>query len=73
MLIHSSLESKNGDIILEKKKSLRIIIWVEYISKLFEHHRKDYNEMKRNFACPSIMKDGNKANKQAQTVYQWDF
>ena len=28
-----------------------------FVSKLFEDDRKDYNPMKRNFAWPPIMKD----------------
>ena len=31
--------------------------WTEYISELFENHRKEYNVMKRNFAGQPIMKD----------------
>ena len=40
---------------MEKEKILDR--WVEYISELFEDHRKDYNVMKRNFTGPLIMKD----------------
>ena len=31
--------------------------WAEFISELFEDHRKDCNIMKRNFAGPPLMKD----------------
>ena len=49
------LKSKNGNIILEKEKTLDR--QAEYISELFEDHRKDCSVMKGNFAGPTIKKD----------------
>ena len=49
------LKSKNCEIILENGKILHT--WVEYISELFEDHRKDCNGMKGTFIGPPIMKN----------------
>ena len=40
---------------MEKEKILNR--WVEYMSELFDDHRKDYNVTKQNFPCTLIMKD----------------
>ena len=65
---------------LKKKKILDR--WAEYISELFEDHRKDCNVKKRNyFSDPPIMKDEVQAamrkmklaKQETQAVYQWKF
>ena len=45
-------KTKNSDIIIEKNP-----IWAEYISELFEDHRKDNNVMRLNFAGSPTVKD----------------
>ena len=49
------LKTKNGDIIMDKEKTLER--WSEYIQELFDDERKDIKVMKNKFAGPTIMKD----------------
>ena len=49
----------NGNIILKQEKILDRC--AEYISEVFEDHRKDYHVMKRKFSGPSVMKDETRA------------
>ncbi|GFR85819.1 transposon TX1 uncharacterized 149 kDa protein [Elysia marginata] len=49
------LKAKYGDIIIDKERILER--WAEYIEELFNDNSKEYDEMKRNFAGPLILKD----------------
>ena len=52
---HDALSPKTATSLWKKIKMLGRC--AEYISELFEDHRKEHNVMKCNFAGPPVMKD----------------
>ena len=57
---------------MENEKILDIIMG-EYVSELFEDHRKDYNIMKHNFPGPPTMKDEIRQNNWPIQYISGDF